>query len=472
MSVICRFAPSPTGLLHVGGARTALFNWAFARHHRGKFLLRIEDTDRQRSSVANEQAIHEALDWLGCVPDGEVIRQSERNDLYRKYALRLLEEGIAYRCYATDAELAQLRSEQEARKEKPRYDRRWRERRDYPSGNPYCLRFATPLEGDCQIDDMIRGIITSANNELDDLVIMREDGTPTYNFAAAVDDQQMGITHVIRGEDHVTNTLRQVHIHQALGGAVPQFAHLPLILGCKYDEQGNPLRNEAGELVYERLSKRNYAVDIDQYRHQGFLPVAMINYLAQLGWTQPDNEIYKPDELIAAFDITRINRSAARFDMDRLRWVNQQHMRNMPPARLAKLAGVDGPDEAIVIACEKAHTLPELVSELQWLRKPEQYTELLAKHLDSDNVDAFAELCQQLIEDKNHSAVNVKKLVKEQCRRRQLKFPCLGMPLRIVLTGMDRTPDIAKVADLLGYEENRARLTVYLKFVNQNKCSD
>ncbi len=465
MSIITRFAPSPTGLLHVGGARTALFNWAFARHSGGNFLLRIEDTDRKRSSVANEHAICAALKWLGLIWDDEIIHQSSRKELYSKCAIQLVEEGKAYRCYATDEELALLRSQQEAKGEKPRYDRRWRERSDHPPHAPYCVRFASPLDGECQIEDLIRGTITSANSELDDLIIMRTDGTATYNFAATVDDRQMGVTHVIRGEDHITNALRQVHIHKALGGDVPRFAHLPLILGGKKDEQGNPVCNEEGKQVYERLSKRNNTVDIDYYRQLGFLPDAMVNYLSQLGWTQPDSEIYDPDELVSKFELTRINRSAARFDLGRLRWVNQQHMRKTPPEQLALQAHLTAPDEAIAIACEKAHTLVELVDELTWLNLPGKYTDLLDEYLNQSDVAVFVELCQKLLRLEQYSADNVKTLVKELCSTHQLKFPRLGMPLRIVLTGKKQTPEVGKVAALLGSEECYSRLQTYLSSI-------
>ena len=458
MTAVCRFAPSPTGSLHVGGARTALFNWAFTRHVGGQFRLRIEDTDRSRSSAVHEQSISDALAWLGLQVDGEVVRQSERGELYESKVMQLVEEGHAYRCYTTPAELDELRASQEARGEKPRYDRRWRTRRDYPSDRNYCIRFATPLSGVCVIKDWIRGTVEMANAELDDPVIMRMDQTPTYNFAAAVDDIEMGVTHVIRGEDHLTNTLRQVHIHTALGGTLPSFAHLPLILGRKADA--------SGEVVYERLSKRNMAVDIEHYRAAGYLPEALVNYLAQLGWTQPDTEIYLPADLVREFDLHKVNRSAARFDLERLRWVNQQHMRLLPPAQLAKRAQLQVPDQAVTIACEKAANLVELRAELHWLTAPSDLDGTLQGQVAADNKDAFILLCHALGDLMPFTPAAIKDLIRSLAKEHNLKFPRLGMPLRIALTGRDQSPDIAQVAGILGPEECRQRLATVLALLH------
>lgn len=456
---VCRFAPSPTGLLHVGGARTALFNWAFARHEGGRFLLRMEDTDRERSSAANERSIVDALAWLGLEPDGETVRQSERGELYRACADRLLGEGLAYRCYATPGELDALRREQEARGQKPMYDRRWRGRTDRPEGKGHCLRFATPLDGSFELDDAVCGRVTVANSELDDPVILRADGSATYNFAAAVDDGEMGITHVIRGEDHLTNTVRQAHIHAALGNALPRFAHLPLILGRKVAEDGTEAVNEQGEPAYERLSKRNMAVDVEHYRKEGFLPGAMVNYLAQLGWTQPDAEVYMPEDLAREFELSRVNRSAARFDIERLLWINREHMRLAGPERLAELAETGAPARAVEIACEKSRTLNELRDELQWLDEPSgTMPELLAGQLGEDNLEAFIELCEAVSGLGAPDAKAVKTLVRDACKASGLKFPRLGMPLRVALTGRLQSPDIGDVAEILGADECRKRL--------------
>lgn len=462
MSVVCRFAPSPTGALHVGGARTALFNWAFARHHNGQFLLRIEDTDKERSTAANEKIILDALAWLELNPDGELVRQSERGQYYQEVAAQLVEQGKAYRCYATVAELEQLRAEQEARGEKPRYDRRWRQRTDYPANQEYVIRFATALTGDTVLDDLIRGQVTMANTELDDLILLRADGSATYNFAAVVDDIAMGITHVIRGEDHITNTIRQLQIHQALGSTQIKFAHLPLILGRKVATDGTPLTNDAGEAVYERLSKRNQAVDVEHYRQAGFLPAALNNYLAQLGWTQPGTEIYSLAELAKEFDITKVNRSAARFDLDRLRWLNQQYLRQLEAPTLAKLSGIDTTAEVFSIACEKAMTIAEVQSELAWLQAPTAVPDDLLGQLTEHNQEAFGKLCQQLVSLTDFNHASIKACIKACAKEHELGFGKLGMPLRVALTGQEHSPDIAQVAAIIGPEQLQTRLARWL----------
>ena len=461
---VCRFAPSPTGRLHLGGARTALFNWAWARHSGGTFLLRIEDTDRQRSLPEHEEAIIAALDWLGLERDGPAVRQSERAELYRAAAERLVEEGKAYRCYATAAELDELRAQQEKQGLKPQYDRRWRGRSDWPATGDYCLRFATPTEGDCAISDLIRGNVSVANKEFDDPVILRADGSATYNFAAVVDDGEMGVTDVIRGEDHLTNTLRQVHIHRALGQEIPRFAHLPLILGRRLDENGEPATLESGEPAYERLSKRNMAVDVDHYRREGFIAPAMVNYLAQLGWTQPGQEVYTPSELAGAFELGKVNKSAARFDLERLQWINQQHLRNLPPAEVAKLAEIEASAAAIEIGMEKARTLVELREELSWLQPPEGLEPTLQGQLGDDNREAFAALVERLGKLADFSQGAIKQEIKDCCKEHGLKFPRLGMPMRVALTGKTKSPDVALVATILGADVCRERMRSVFEF--------
>ena len=453
--VVCRFAPSPTGRLHIGGARTALFNWAWARHNQGKFLLRIEDTDRQRSLPEHEKAIIEAMDWLGLDRDGEIVRQSERREIYRTVILRLLEEGKVYRCFMTSSELDALRQEQIRKGIKPKYNRRWRDvaEKDLPKDGLFCIRFATPLEGYCTIEDAIHGKVSVANKEFDDPVIWRADNSPTYNLAAVVDDIEMGITDVIRGDDHLTNTMRQAHIHKALGREVPRFAHLPMILGRRLDENG--------EWAYERLSKRNMAVDVNEYRDEGFMREAMINYLAQLGWTQPGQEIYSAEELIAAFDIGKVHKSAARFDLERLLWINQQHLRAMPAAKVAvQVSDLDASQEAIAIGLEKARTLRELRNELFWLHQPslDEIRKTLPEHLGEANRAAFQHLVEKLKELQDFKPDSIKQVIKACCSEYDLKFPQLGMPLRVSLTGRDKSPDVAIVASILGQEACCARL--------------
>src|SRR5574343_639421 len=338
-----RFAPSPTGFLHIGGARTALFSWAFARHHQGQFVLRIEDTDLARSTPEAVQAILDGMAWLGLTHDEGPIYQTQRMDRYKAVIAQMLEAGAAYPCYATPQELEAMRAEQMARNEKPRYDGRWRPETGktlppVPVGVNPVIRFRNPTEGVVAWDDLVKGRIEISNAEMDDLIIARGDGTPTYNFCVVVDDWDMGITHVIRGDDHVNNTPRQINILAALGAEVPTYAHLSMILG----DDG------------AKLSKRHGAVSVMQYDEDGFLPEAVINYLARLGWSHGDDEIFSRQQLVEWFDLDHITASAAQFNTEKLLWLNQHYMKQTPPAELAakvkqRLAarGVDtshGPD--------------------------------------------------------------------------------------------------------------------------------
>lgn len=455
--VVTRFAPSPTGPLHLGGARTALYCWAYTRKHKGVFLLRSEDTDRQRSAKRHEDGIIAALQWLGIPPDKPLVRQSERTATYKAAVDRLLANGDAYRCYTTREELDRLREGQLRRAEKPRYDRRWRGRGDYPPKRLFTIRFATPLEGSVTVRDLVRGELSVANAELDDPVIMREDGTPTYNFACAVDDLAMEITHVIRGEDHITNTLRQVHIHAALGGVLPEFAHLPLILGPKLDEHGCQMRDAGGNPLFERMSKRNGAVDVDCYREQGFLAGAMANYIAQLGWTHPQDEVYGLASLAREFDISKVQKAGARFDLGRLRWINQQHMRAMAPSELMAMAGLEVPDRAAELAMEKARTLVEFCDELAYFHGPDEGGPL-SKHLDESNCVAFAELTDALARLEPFEADGIRLAIRKLCTKHKFKFPRLGMPMRVCLTGREHSHDVAELAALLGRDVTLARM--------------
>ena len=307
-----RFAPSPTGYLHVGGARTALFSWAYARRHGGKFILRIEDTDLERSTEESVQAILNGMRWLGLDWDEGPFHQMQRLERYREVADRLIREGKAYRCYCSKDELDQMREAQRARGEKPRYDGRWRDSKaPPPAGIRPVIRFKNPLDGDVTFNDLVKGPITIANAELDDLVLLREDGVPTYNFGVVVDDLDMTITHVIRGDDHVNNTPRQVNIFRALGAELPKFAHVPMILGSDG----------------ERLSKRHGAVSVMQYQEDGYLPEALVNYLARLGWSHGDAEMFASDEFVQWFDLGHVSRSPAQFDTEKLRWLNHQYIK-------------------------------------------------------------------------------------------------------------------------------------------------
>src|SRR5262249_40742746 len=352
-----RFAPSPTGYLHIGGARTALFSWAYARREAGKFILRIEDTDLERSTEESVQAILDGMGWLGLDADEGPFFQMQRLARYREVAEELLREGKAYRCYCTKEELEQMRAAQRARGEKPRYDGRWRDSKAAPPpGVAPVIRFKNPLEGEVTFNDLVKGPITIANAELDDLVLLREDGVPTYNFGVVVDDLDMQISHVIRGDDHVNNTPRQINIFRALGADLPQFAHVPMILGADG----------------ERLSKRHGAVSVMQYRDEGYLPQALLNYLARLGWSHGDAEIFSKDQLVEWFDLAHVSRSPAQFNPEKLRWLNHQYVKQRSNASLAdsmrtlgmKVSDGDGPDlEAVAgLVKDRSETLQAAVA--------------------------------------------------------------------------------------------------------------
>src|SRR5688572_2342913 len=324
-----RFAPSPTGYLHLGGARTALFNWAYARRHGGKFILRVEDTDLERSTQESEQAIFDAMAWLGLDYDEGPFFQMKRLARYKEVAEQLLAKGLAYRAYETKEELDAMREAQTARGEKPRYDRRWRESKEAPpSGRTPVLRFKNPISGDVTWTDLVKGDITVSNDELDDLVLLRTDGVPTYNFGVVVDDIDMAMTHVIRGDDHVNNTPRQINLYRALGADLPHFGHVPMILGS--DGQ--------------RLSKRHGAVNVMQYRDDGFLPDAMVNYLARLGWSHGDEEVFSREQLVEWFDLEHVSRSPARWDPEKLKWMNAEYLKRLDDGALAAAFAKAKPD--------------------------------------------------------------------------------------------------------------------------------
>src|SRR5579871_3460000 len=356
MTVVTRFAPSPTGLLHVGGVRTALFSWLYARRMKGKFVLRVEDTDRERSTDQAVAVILEGMDWLGLKADEGPYYQTQRFDRYREVIAGMLAAGTAYHCYCTKEELDALREGQMARKEKPRYTGICRDgRAPRPGVNPV-VRFKNPLEGAVVVEDLVHGAVTFQNAELDDLIIARSDGTPTYNFCVVVDDMDMGVTHVIRGDDHLNNTPRQMNMLRALGATPPVYAHVPMILG----PDG------------AKLSKRHGAVSVLQYQEEGFLPDALLNYLVRLGWSHGDQEIFSREEMIAAFDIHDVNKAASAFNPEKLLWLNQQHMMRAPPeslvphlrAQLARL-GLPGDDERLLMGVilaqrERCKTLKEM----------------------------------------------------------------------------------------------------------------
>jgi len=453
-----RFAPSPTGYLHIGGARTALFSWAFARRHGGTFVLRIEDTDVERSTAASTQAILDAMDWLGLDYDEGPFYQMQRLDRYREVVDQLLAEGKAYRCYASKEELDAMREQQRAAGLKPRYDGRWRpenaQGKTPPAGVEPVIRFRNPDAGVVTWNDLVKGDITFANEELDDLVIMRADGVPTYNFGVVIDDWDMNITHVIRGDDHVNNTPRQINIYKALGATVPHFGHVPMILG----EDG------------ERLSKRHGAVSVMQYFDDGYLPEALNNYLARLGWSHGDDEMFSMEQFVEWFDLGHISRSPAKFNPEKLLWLSQQYLKAADDTRLAGLAqpflardGCDtsqGPDLARVVALlkERVNTVEELAdAAVYFYRAIAPTDELRAQHYApgiAPVVDALVARLGTISWEKPAIAEAIKATLTEA----GLKMPKLAMPLRVMVTGEAQTPAIDAVLELLGRETVLARI--------------
>jgi glutamyl-tRNA synthetase len=453
-----RFAPSPTGYLHIGGARTALFCWAYAKKLGGAFILRVEDTDRERSTPESVQAILDGMAWLGLDYEGPYF-QMQRLDRYRAVADQLLVAGKAYHCYATREEIDALREQQRARGEKPRYDGRWRPENAKrlglkpPAGVKPVLRFRNPDDGEVTFTDLVKGPITVANGELDDLVIMRGDGIPTYNFGVVVDDIDMAITHVIRGDDHVNNTPRQINVYRALGAALPKFVHVPMILGSDG----------------ERLSKRHGAVSVMQYRDEGYLPEAVVNYVARLGWSHGDDEMFPREKLVEWFDLEHISKSPARFDSEKLTWLNQQYLKVADNARLAQLAAPVL--KALGVAVEGGPPLEPVVALLKDRATTVRHLAEAATlfYAEPGPQEAPAELLAALIAlkarldstpwDRKSLSAAVSAVLKEH----NLKMPQLAMPLRRLLTGREQTPSLDAVLELLGRETVLNRLARQLE---------
>jgi glutamyl-tRNA synthetase len=454
-----RFAPSPTGYLHIGGARTALFSWAYARRHGGQFILRIEDTDVARSTPEAVEAILDGMKWLDLEHDEGPFYQMQRMERYKAAIARMIAEGHAYRCYTTQDELDALRESQRAANQKPRYDGRWRPAPGKvlpapPEGVPPVVRFCNPLDGVVAWDDQVKGRIAIANEELDDLVIARADGTPTYNFCVCVDDWDMGITHVIRGDDHVNNTPRQINILRALGATVPQYAHLSMILG----DDG------------QKLSKRHGAVSVMQYDEDGYLAEAVINYLARLGWSHGDEEVFSREQFVQWFDLDHITPSAAQFNTEKLRWLNAHYMKLADNARLgsdiaSRLArrGVDpesGPalEPLIALYKERAATLVELTDALEAFYIDLHIApEMLAQHLNDPARGALRALAGRL-ETCDWNKAALAQAIKETCAECGLKMPQVAIPLRVALIGQPQTPSIDAVLEAFGRERVLARL--------------
>ena len=461
-----RFAPSPTGFLHIGGARTALFAWAYAKHFGGQFVLRIEDTDLERSTPAAVQAILDGMNWLGLTPDEGPFYQTQRMDRYREVIGQLLAAGKAYHCYASPEELEQMREAQRAAGQKARYDGRWRPEnavgKSVPEGVKPVVRFRNPDEGAVQWDDLVKGPISIGNAELDDLVIARADGSPTYNFCVVVDDADMAISHVIRGDDHVNNTPRQINILEAIGAARPLYGHVPMIHGA--DGQ--------------KLSKRHGAVSVMQYSDAGYLPEAMVNYLARLGWSHGDDELFSREQLVAWFDGQHLSHSPSQFDADKLGWVNQHYIKAANNDQLALWvaprveqrltgAGVDTPPKSGLSAwCglmkDRAHTLESLADELAVYflppdRSEPQLTEQLKKRAAPASAQALASFSAAL-ETVEWTAPAIATLVKEKVAEFGLKMPQFGMPLRALVFGRTQTPAIDQVLALMSRDQVRQQL--------------
>ena len=453
MNVRTRFAPSPTGFLHIGGARTALFSWAFARRHGGSFVLRIEDTDAERSTQESVKAILDGLEWLGIGWDEGPFFQMQRLARYREVAEQLIAAGHAYRDYMPKEDLENLRKKQMERGEKPRYDRVVGQK--YRGEGPAPIRFKTPQEGSVGWNDLVKGPILFPNAELDDLVLMRADGVPTYNFGVVVDDLDMGITHVIRGDDHVNNTPRQIHIFSALQRELPHFAHVPMILGADG----------------ERLSKRHGAVSVLQYRDDGFLPEALLNYLARLGWSHGDAEVFSKADFIDWFDLGHVSRSAAQFNPEKLAWLNQQYIKGAADARLAALVEPElrgrgaqpgkGPalDKVIALVKDRASSIRGLADEamLFYGNTPESPIPV-----DDSARQALRTLKSRLASVSwERGAING--AIKDVVKSSGLKMPQLAMPLRQIVTGRTQTPSIDAVLELLGRDTVMLRLAHHLE---------
>ena len=463
MTVRTRFAPSPTGYLHLGGARTALFAWAYARRFGGTFILRIEDTDLGRSTPEAVQAIIDGMQWLGLNHDEGPFYQMKRMDRYREVIGQMLEAGTAYHCYCTPDEVEAMRERQRAAGEKPRYDGTWRPEPgktlpSIPEGIKPVVRFRNPVDGDVSWDDAVKGTITISNRELDDLVIARPDGTPTYNFCVVVDDWDMKITHVIRGDDHVNNTPRQINILKALSGTLPIYGHVPMILGADG----------------EKLSKRHGAVSVMEYPAQGYLPEAMLNYLARLGWSHGDDEIFSMEQFCQWFDLDHLTKSPAQFNPEKLAWLNNHYIKLADNARLAQLAmpelerdgakfaGAPALEDVIALMKDRTNTVNELAdAAMLFYREPKPDPALVTQHITDAAKAAmrqFADAAKGIEWTKEAIAALMKQVLADH----GMKMPQLAMPLRLAVTGQLQTPSVDAVLQLFGRDVVLQRVSAWL----------
>ena len=465
MNVRTRFAPSPTGVLHLGSVRTALFCWLYARRYNGQFVLRIEDTDRERSTPENVEAIYDGMAWLGLDHDEGPFLQTERFDRYRQVIEDWLRDGKAYHCYCSKEELAEVRECQMAAGERVGYDGRCRDRTEPRAGVSPVVRFRNPRDGEVVVDDAVRGKVVFENVQLDDLIIARSDGTPTYNFTVVVDDSDMGITHVIRGDDHLNNTPRQMNMLRALGADLPVYAHLPMILGADG----------------AKLSKRHGAVDIRDYRELGYLPEAMLNYLVRLGWSHGDQEVFTTDEMVRLFDIADVNQSASAFNPEKLLWINQQHIIASRPEVLGvalkpflESAGLDpwtGPEPADVATAyrERAETLQQMAESARYCYEDFDGFQPKAakKHLRPVILEPLIAVCAALQNLENWCRDNIAATIENTAAKFEINMGKLGQPIRVAVTGAPVSPPIDVTLWLAGRERTLRRIQNAVDYIQR-----
>jgi len=464
MTIRTRFAPSPTGYLHVGGARTALFSWLYARKHGGQFVLRIEDTDLERSTAESVNAILEGMTWLGLEYDEGPFYQTQRFDRYKEVIQQLMEQGDAYHCYCSKEELDEMREQQRANKQKPRYDGRCRHRSEPRAGVEPVIRFKNPTEGSVIVKDVIRGDVEFQNSELDDLIIARPDGTPTYNLTVVVDDMDMQLTHVIRGDDHLNNSPRQINLYRALGAEPPVFAHVPMILG----DDG------------ARLSKRHGAVSVMSYRDDGYLPEALLNYLVRLGWSHGDQEVFSVDEMTQLFDIEDVNKAASSFNTEKLLWLNQQYIKNSSPEHVAHhlswhmgQLGIDpaegGPAlvDVVEIQQERAKTLVEMAANSRFFyQEVMEYDEKAAKkNLNEKSLPLLEDMLQRLTAVSEWQAEPVHKQVKDCAEAHEVGMGKVAQPIRVAITGNTVSPSLDVTLALLGRERTLSAIRKAVEWI-------
>ncbi|WP_101774527.1 glutamate--tRNA ligase [Pasteurella oralis] len=468
VKVRTRFAPSPTGYLHVGGARTALYSWLYAKHHNGEFVLRIEDTDLERSTPEATAAILEGMEWLNLAWEHGPYFQTKRFDRYNQVIDQMIEQGLAYRCYCSKERLETLRHTQEQNKQKPRYDRHCLHDDEHDPKQPHVVRFKNPTEGSVIFEDAVRGHIEISNSELDDLIIRRTDGSPTYNFCVVVDDWDMGITHVVRGEDHINNTPRQINILKALGAPIPTYAHVSMILG----DDG------------QKLSKRHGAVSVMQYRDDGYLPEALLNYLVRLGWGHGDQEIFSVEEMINLFELESVSKSASAFNTEKLLWLNHHYIRELPAEYVAKhLAwhyqdqGIDpsnGPalEEIVNMLAERCKTLKEMaISSRYFFEEFDCFDEAaVKKHFKAAAIEPLEKVKEKLTALSNWDLQSTHEAIEQTATELALGMGKVGMPLRVAVTGSGQSPSMDVTLVGIGRERSLARIQKAIDFIKSQNA--